>query len=137
MLPFYASGNLALVGGNTYGKPVGQVAIDRTACDDRLRVVAFATANGAGNANYYNGLAASMGTSCMAADDFSLPLGDVREASIRQAVDFLAGRGCTAIASSSATGPTPSLDRIPLPVEAEPLIPAEPTVPQREVPGLF
>ena len=57
--------------------------------------------------------------------------------SIRQAVDFLAGRGCTAIASSSATGPTPSLDRIPLPVEAEPLIPAEPTVPQRDVPGLF
>ncbi|QJQ31066.1 peptidase S41 [Sphingomonas lacunae] len=144
MVPFFNSANLALIGGNTYGKPVGQVAIDRSACDDRLRVVAFATANGAGNAAYYNGLASSVGTSCRAADDYTLPLGDLREASIRQAVDFLGGRSCTAIAAGTggdtAIAPgTPSgqfaVDAIIS--EPEPLIPARPTPAQREVPGLF
>jgi C-terminal processing protease CtpA/Prc len=144
MVPFYNTANLALVGGNSYGKPVGQVAIDRSACDDRLRVVAFATANGAGNAAYYNGLATTIGTTCRASDDYTLPLGDVREASVRQAVDFLAGRPCTAITAgtsgNSATVPgTPSGQFTTDSIISEPelLMPERPTPAQREVPGLY
>ena len=49
--------NAALVGSNTFGKPVGQIALDQTACDDRIRVVAFAKENAAGQGDYYSGLA--------------------------------------------------------------------------------
>ena len=31
--------NDGLIGGNTYGKPVGQIALDQKSCDDRLRVI--------------------------------------------------------------------------------------------------
>ena len=37
--------NLALVGTNTYGKPVGQYGFDLSECDDRLRAVTFKTTN--------------------------------------------------------------------------------------------
>jgi len=144
MVPFYNTANLALVGGNTYGKPVGQVAIDKSACDDRLRVIAFATANGAGNAAYYNGLATTVGTTCRASDDYTLPLGDVREASVRQAVDFLAGRHCTAITAGvsgdTAIAPATPGDQLAVDTilsEPELLMPDRPTPAQREVPGLF
>ena len=40
----YLHANAALIGTNTYGKPVGQIALDKSACDDRLRVIAFAIA---------------------------------------------------------------------------------------------
>ncbi|RZM05064.1 MAG: peptidase S41, partial [Sphingomonas sp.] len=53
----YLHGNSALIGTNTYGKPVGQIPLDKPACDDRLRVIAFATQNAARNGNYYDGLA--------------------------------------------------------------------------------
>jgi carboxyl-terminal processing protease len=43
----YLHASAALIGTNTYGKPVGQIAIDRASCDDRLRVIAFATQNSA------------------------------------------------------------------------------------------
>ena len=43
----YLHARAALVGTNTFGKPVGQIAVDRSACDDRLRVVAFKTENAA------------------------------------------------------------------------------------------
>ena len=39
----YLGNNMALIGANTYGKPVGQIALDRAQCDDRLRVVALLT----------------------------------------------------------------------------------------------
>ncbi|MBA3895783.1 MAG: peptidase S41 [Sphingomonadaceae bacterium] len=127
----YLGANLALVGANSYGKPVGQVAIDRAACDDRLRVIAFAVRNGAGMGDYFDGLAATVGTTCGAGDDFTHPLGDAREASVRQALDFIEGKSCAPIATgqtnqSARAGGTPEL-----------LAPARPTAAQREVPGLF
>ncbi|WP_367947284.1 S41 family peptidase, partial [Sphingopyxis sp. BSNA05] len=82
MIP-YLDADMALVGSNTYGKPVGQIGLDRSACDDRLRIVAFATENADGNANYFDGLASSLTNSCQAADDISRPLGDPAEASTR------------------------------------------------------
>ena len=137
----YLGNRSALVGTNTYGKPVGQIAIDQAACDDRLRVVAFALENANRQGAYYDGLAPFMGATCRASDDISRQLGDPAEASTRAALDFLAGRACTAItASASASSPglgTQSsralLDDAPM----ELITPDRPTTPQREVPGLF
>lgn len=125
----YLAQNMALIGANTYGKPVGQIAIDRTACDDRLRVIAFSTKNAANSDAYFDGLAATVPNSCQAGDDFSRPLGDPQEASTRQALDFIAGRSCTAI----PTGQTGQA----LASRATLLVPARPNTAQREVPGLF
>jgi carboxyl-terminal processing protease len=127
----YLRADLALIGGNTFGKPVGQIAVDRAACDDRLRVVAFSTRNSAGFDDYFNGLAASVGATCQAADDVTRPLGDAQEASVRTALDFLAGRSCTPITASGQT--SQSLR------SAQPMMlsPTNPTAAQREIPGLF
>ncbi|MFM9978989.1 MAG: S41 family peptidase [Sphingomonadaceae bacterium] len=128
--PFFGA-NSALIGTNTFGKPVGQIAVDRAVCDDRLRVVAFAAQNGAGQANYFDGLAGAVGASCRATDDFTKPLGDPQEASVRQALDYLAGQSCVAIPVGGQTGQSVALRGPQL------LRPAAPTVAQREVPGLF
>lgn len=128
----YLHDRAALIGTNTYGKPVGQIALDRSACDDRLRVVAFATQNAARRGDYYDGLAATVEASCQAPDDLSRPLGDPLEGSTRQALDFLAGRSCTRIATgaTSQSARTGSERR-------ELLVPDQPTTAQRDVPGLF
>jgi carboxyl-terminal processing protease len=125
----YLAQSMALVGANTFGKPVGQIAIDRSACDDRLRVVAFSTKNAANSDDYFNGLAATVPNSCQATDDVSFPLGDPREASVARALDFVAGRTCTPIAvgqRGQALGARRELLRAERPNAA-----------QREVPGLF
>src|SRR3546814_4675803 len=77
---------------NTYGKPVGQIALDKAECDDRMRVVAFATGNASGQSDYYDGLAPKIANSCAANDDVGFPLADPSEASVRAAIDFLAGK---------------------------------------------
>ncbi len=128
----YLGNNSALVGANTFGKPVGQVGIDRAACDDRLRIVAFATQNAARQGAYYTGLAGVMPVTCQAADDLSRPLGDPQEASVARALDFLAGRSCTPI------GATASAERQRLTDSDQQLLsPGRPSAAQREVPGLF
>lgn len=129
----YLSNNIALVGTDTYGKPVGQFAFDRSACDDRLRAVAFRSVNAAGGGDYYSGLASVMPVTCRATDQFLTPLGDPTEASISVALDFLAGRSCTAILDGSRanTAQQPSFQ------EGLMGIPREPSAAQVQVPGLF
>ena len=127
----YLHANAGLIGTNTFGKPVGQIAVDRSACDDRLRVVAFKTQNAARQGDYYDGLAATVEASCQAGDDLTKPFGDPQEASIRAALDFLAGRPCTRI--SAATGITTQAVRN----RRELLTPEQPSTVQREVPGTF
>lgn len=134
----YLGRNLALVGGNTFGKPVGQIALDRSACDDRVRVVAFRSVNSRGGGDYFTGLASTLDVTCQAADDLTRPLGDPQEASIRGALDFLAGRSCTAISSSSASGNIAGQSqRGMIAADRELLVPDAPSPAQREVPGLF
>src|SRR3546814_19974860 len=94
MLP-YLGANMTLVGDNTYGKPVGQVALDNAECDNRMRVIAFALANADGQGDYYNGLASRIPNSCAPDDDLRLPLGDPRQTSVRAAVDFHSVPACT------------------------------------------
>lgn len=129
MIP-YLNSNIALVGANTYGKPVGQYAFDRSACDDRLRAVAFRTVNAAGQGDYYDGLASVMPNTCRANDDIFTQFGDPNEASIATALDFLAGRSCTAITAKDDTiaqrGGTTQI-----------LQPERPSAVQRELPGLY
>ncbi|HEX6375621.1 MAG TPA: S41 family peptidase [Allosphingosinicella sp.] len=126
----YLHANAALIGTNTYGKPVGQIALDLAACDDRLRVVAFKTENVARQGDYYDGLATKVEASCQAGDDIARPLGDPLEASTRAALDFLAGKACTRISSGGIT--TQAIRE-----RRELLTPARPSTVQREVPGAF
>jgi carboxyl-terminal processing protease len=131
LAPFLGT-NAALVGSNSYGKPVGQIAVDLSACDDRIRVVAFAKENAAGQGDYFSGLAGTLRTTCAAADDITRPLGDPQEASLRVALDFIAGRSCTPIAIAQGAQSTASrneLRALPAPRDA--------STAQREIPGLF
>ena len=130
MLP-YLGANVAIVGANSFGKPVGQIGIDRSACDDRFRVIAFSTQNASNGGFYYDGLKATVPNSCQAVDDVSKPLGDAQEMSVARALDFLAGRTCTPIASDGQSSLSAGVGKTQL------LTPLMPTVPQREVPGLF
>jgi carboxyl-terminal processing protease len=126
----FLHGRSGLIGTNTYGKPVGQIALDRSSCDDRLRVIAFATENGAHQGTYFDGLAATAGATCQAPDDVTHPLGDPQEASTRQALAFLNGQSCTPIATGASSAAAGSGRR-------DLLSPARAATAQREVPGLF
>ena len=128
----YLGNNLALVGTNTFGKPVGQIARDEADCDDRLRVVAFKTENADGQGEYFTGLASVTPNTCRATDDIFTPLGDPNESSISAALDFLGGRSCTPITASSDGLSTQSVT-----AGREILQPHRPSAAQREVPGLF
>ena len=125
----YLHANSALIGTNTFGKPVGQIALDKASCDDRLRPVAFRTENSAHQGDYYTGLATRMEATCSAGDDYTKPLGDPAEASVKVALDFLAGRSCSAIASSGQSPQAAGRRNL--------VQPDAPTTLQREVPGAF
>jgi C-terminal processing protease CtpA/Prc len=139
----YLGNNMALVGANSFGKPVGQFAFDLAACDLRVRAVAFQTVNANNQGEYYTGLASVVPNTCRAGDDITRPLGDPQEASIAAALDFLAGRACTPIsgtggdiAGTGANGGQSARQGLDLP-EREPLQPRKPIPVQRELPGLF
>ncbi|ANY20159.1 putative CtpA-like serine protease [Tsuneonella dongtanensis] len=127
----YLGTNTALIGSNTFGKPVGQIAIDKAECDDRMRVVAFRTENSNRQGDYYTGLASVFPRTCRATDDISKQLGDPNEVAIKTALDFLAGRACTPIAGVSGQG------TLSVQPSRELIYPAAPSAAQRDTPGLF
>jgi C-terminal processing protease CtpA/Prc len=90
----YLGANTALIGANTYGKPVGQAYLERPACDDRLRAIAFVTQNSQKQGDFYDGMASKFAKTCAVADDLTRPFGDPQEAMVKSALDFLAGRPC-------------------------------------------
>jgi C-terminal processing protease CtpA/Prc len=144
LIPYLGS-NLALVGSNSFGKPVGQDGFDLAACDLRVRAVTFQTVNANNQGEYFTGLASVVPNTCRAGDDISRPLGDPREASIAAALDFLGGRTCTRITASGALASTAGaglsqaqMERIGLDLpERQPLQPDRPNAAQHELPGLF
>jgi hypothetical protein len=94
----YLGAKTALIGSNTFGKPVGNsLFFDRPQCDDRLAPINFATQNANKQGDYFDGLASRFQATCAATDDITRPLGDPQEAMIKTALDFLAGRPCTPI----------------------------------------
>ena len=127
----YLGNNTALIGANTFGKPVGQIGLDREECDDRLRVVAFQSENARGEGEYYTGLASVFPVTCQAGDDITAQLGDPREASVAEALGFLRGESCTAILGTNGEQGVRSAGRQQL------LQSVRPTAAQRETPGLF
>jgi C-terminal processing protease CtpA/Prc len=136
MIPYLGT-NMALVGSNTEGKPVGQFGFDQSACDLRIRAVTFQTVNANNQGEYFNGLAGVVPNTCRAGDDITRPLGDPGEASIRTALDFLAGRACTPIAGD-AKGDIAQRDRSGLDLpERRPLMSQQPRAGQFDIPGLF
>ena len=131
MIPYLNADSIAIVGGNTSGKPVGQFGFDFDACDLRIRAVTFQTLNANGDGDYFTGLASTIPNSCSAGDDITQALGDANEASVATALDFLAGRSCTAISKSGSD------DLAQREGELETLQPDQPNVAQREIPGLY
>jgi C-terminal processing protease CtpA/Prc len=90
-----------LVGGRTFGKPVGQFAFDIAACDFRLRLVTFKSVNARGDGDYfaglpYQGFAAAGGQSCAAVDDLSHLPGDPAEAMTAAALNWISNGVCPA-----------------------------------------
>ena len=127
MVP-YLGANMALIGSNTYGKPVGQVALDRPECDDRLRAVALKIENADHQGEYYGGLATTVANTCRASDDVSHQLGDPNETMVRVALDFLAGRSCTAITAVGTRAATERGVLVP---------PSTDSTVRRELPGVY
>ncbi len=120
------------MGANTFGKPVGQIGQDRSACDDRLRLIAFAVRNADNQGDYYDGLAEKVGKTCTASDDLLHQMGDPAESSTRIALDALAGKSCSPIATGSV-----AMARRTAPTRMKLLVPERPNVAQRETPGTF
>ena len=126
----YLGQNIALIGSDSYGKPVGQEAFDNTDCDDRYRIVSLKTVNKNDQGDYFTGLASVMPNTCRAEDDITNQFGDPNEDSISTALDFLAGRSCTPIGAAGVQGAQGASRR-------QALRAPEPTAMQYEVPGLF
>lgn len=144
MLP-WTRGNIWMVGENSYGKPIGQIAIDRAVCDDRLRVIAFAVQNADGDGDYYTGLKSVFDRrgekTCAAPDVPTLAMGDPAEEQTAAAISVLNGTSCTPISDGAvripnisetegtAAGSARFLGRL-LPATA-------PSPAQRDMPGLY
>jgi C-terminal processing protease CtpA/Prc len=116
----------AIVGSDTLGKPVGQVGFDLAGCEDRLRIVAFATENALGEGEYYDGLASVMPYACAAPDTLDAPLGSADDGLTRAALDWMATGACPPMTGTAATRTTregasapgdPPLSRRPTPAE--------------------
>ncbi|MBH5321888.1 S41 family peptidase [Aurantiacibacter sediminis] len=128
MVPYLGT-DMAMVGQDTFGKPVGQSAFDLAECDDRLRVVTLQLENANGNGDYYTGLADTVPVTCRANDDIFNDFGDPNEQMLATALDFLAGRSCTAIAGGPAGVQSVGRDL---------LAPERPTsVIEHEMPGVY
>ena len=129
MIPYVAAENIALIGDNTFGKPVGQFGFDLEEFDLRVRATTFQTNNADGSGEYYSGLASVIPNTCRANDDIFTPLGDPSEASIETALSFLAGQPCTAISGGGIQ--TQSVGG------REMLQPDRPNAVQYQIPGVF
>ena len=121
----------AIVGSDTLGKPVGQLAFDLEGCDDRLRLVAFQAENSLGEGGYYDGLAAVVPYACGAPDTLDAPLGSVEDGMVAAALDWFATGACAPMTDAPGARLKPRTeDR-----QAEPR-PPRPTPAEHWLPGL-
>jgi C-terminal processing protease CtpA/Prc len=110
---------VAIVGEDTLGKPVGQYAFDLQGCEDRLRLVSFKTANSLGQGDYYDGLAGTVKFACAASDTLAEPLGSASEGMVAAALGWLRTGACPEVMSGAAarakTAPFGAGDRYQMP----------------------
>lgn len=120
---------VALVGAQTYGKPVGQTGFSISGCDTVLFLVSFRLTNSQGEGDYFTGLPAAGFSGCAiaAADDLGHETFDALETSTAAALEWLATGTCPAAAPAALSVSAPDVQ----------LTPARPTEAQRHVNGLF
>jgi C-terminal processing protease CtpA/Prc len=110
---------VAIVGEDTLGKPVGQYAFDLEGCEDRLRLVAFKTVNALGEGDFYDGLAGRVPFFCAAADSVGEPFGSTSEDMTAAALEWLRTGACPVVTSSelarSKAGTAGTAERYPRP----------------------
>ena len=125
---------VAIVGADTYGKPVGQSGFDLSdSCDIRLRLVTFRGTNRDGEGDYYDGLAGTLpGAACAAADELTQPMGDPAEDSTAEALHWLGTGACSSLVAGVTTSRKPGFA-----VESRYPVPEHPTPAQVHLPGLF
>ena len=80
--------DVAIVGDNTFGKPVGQIGLEF--CEKILRPTSFRTANAAGNGDYFDGLPVD----CPAADDLDVFVGSDLDPNMIAARSYLDTGAC-------------------------------------------
>jgi len=123
---------VAIVGEDTFGKPVGQYAFDLQGCEDRLRLVSFRTVNSLGEGDYYDGLASTLKFACAASDTVAEPLGSASEGMVAAALGWLQTGACAQLMTAkvgrekTSSGAAGAL--YPLP--------SRPTPAQRWMPGV-
>jgi len=115
---------VAIVGEDTLGKPVGQYAFDLPGCEDRLRLVSFKTVNSLGQGDYYDGLASTLQFACAADDTLDQPLGSAGEGLVAAALGWLGTGACPRVMSAATarvkTSRRDAVDPYPLPREPTP-----------------
>jgi carboxyl-terminal processing protease len=122
----------AIVGGDTYGKPVGQLAFDLSnSCQDRLRLVTFKTVNSLGEGDYYDGIASSMQFACAASDTLAAPMNDAGDGLTGAALGWLATGAC-----GSVIGASPSAAKSKTSAESGMPLSRPPTAAERWLPGI-
>jgi hypothetical protein len=121
---------VAIVGEDTLGKPVGQSAYDPKGCDFRLRLLTFRFTNALDEGDYYTGLAGSLPYACRAGDDLSREPGDPAEASTAEALAWLGTGTCGEVLGPDA-GLYKSAKRFRIPQARRP------TAVQAYLPGAF
>jgi C-terminal processing protease CtpA/Prc len=124
---------VAIIGANTYGKPVGQSAFDLTGCDLRLRLVTLKVTNALEQGDYYDGLAPTLPFAYAASDDLSRGIGDPQESSTAAALSWLNLGACGQVMGAPGAG----LRALVAGPEAAPTWPRPATAAQAWLPGLF
>jgi C-terminal peptidase prc len=124
--------DVVIVGENTLGKPVGQLAFDLDAnrCPDRLRLISFKVVNSLSEGDYYNGLAPLM-TLCETPDTLDAPLGSANDGLTEEALHWISTGACSASAAATGGALKPSHER----TESVPR-PRAPTPAEHWLPGV-
>jgi len=122
---------VAIVGADTYGKPVGQSAFDLDGCNLRMRLVTFRVTNADDEGDYYDGLAATLPFACAAADDLTRDPWDSAESSTAAALYWLGTGACGQVLSAPMTPFLKAQTQLRLPFSRRP------SAAQAYLPGLF
>ncbi|MBX3703729.1 MAG: hypothetical protein KF822_08145 [Steroidobacteraceae bacterium] len=122
---------VAIVGSDTFGKPVGQSAFDLAGCNLRLRLVTFKITNALNEGDYFDGLAPTVPFACAAGDDLTRNPWDSAEASTSAALNWLGTGACGQVMGA----PTLPAFRMQADVRLPQM--RRPTPAQDALPGLF